>query len=248
VHLPALIIVSFKGSTYKNAFFYDKGHFLRPNRLSMYDKSHWNIVPILERMNSMKNKLPPGQFETENWPILHVGDVYEFQEETWDFRLFGEVKEEVTLSYASMMKLPKTVSSINMHCVTTWSKFDSIFEGIAFRELVNLVELNEGVDYVKIYGYYNGDRFAYSANLPLEALLEDDALFVYRWKDERHDWEDISPKHGYPLRFIPPEAFYLWKGTKWASGIQFMKGDEAGFWEEMGYSMTANPFKEERYR
>ncbi|MFB9758877.1 molybdopterin-dependent oxidoreductase [Ectobacillus funiculus] len=196
----------------------------------------------------MKNKLPPGQFETENWPILHVGDVYEFQEETWDFRLFGEVKEEVTLSYASMMKLPKTVSSINMHCVTTWSKFDSIFEGIAFRELVNLVELNEGVDYVKIYGYYNGDRFAYSANLPLEALLEDDALFVYRWKDERHDWEDISPKHGYPLRFIPPEAFYLWKGTKWASGIQFMKGDEAGFWEEMGYSMTANPFKEERYR
>ncbi|GAA3328094.1 hypothetical protein GCM10020331_070680 [Ectobacillus funiculus] len=124
----------------------------------------------------------------------------------------------------------------------------NFFEGIAFRELVNLVELNEGVDYVKIYGYYNGDRFAYSANLPLEALLEDDALFVYRWKDERHDWEDISPKHGYPLRFIPPEAFYLWKGTKWASGIQFMKGDEAGFWEEMGYSMTANPFKEERYR
>jgi len=116
------------------------------------------------------------------------------------------------------------------------------------RELVNLVELNEGVKYVKIYGYYNGDRFGYSANLPLEALLGNDALFVYRWKDQHHEWQDISPKHGYPLRFIPPASFYLWKGAKWASGIRFMKEDEAGFWEEFGYSMTANPFKEERYR
>ena len=112
------------------------------------------------------------------------------------------------------------------------------------RELVNLVELNEGVKYVKIYGYYNGSRFGYSANLPLEPLLGDNALFVYRWKDQNHEWQDITPKHGYPLRLIPPDSFYLWKGTKWASGIRFMKEDEAGFWEELGYSMTANPFKE----
>lgn len=147
-----------------------------------------------------------------------------------------------------MMLLPKTVSSIDMHCVTTWSKFGTEFEGIALRELLQLVNIKEGVRYVKIYGYYNGDRFGYSANLPLGDLLGDDALFVYRWKDENHEWQEISPKHGYPLRFIPPASFYLWKGSKWVSGIRFMKDDEEGFWEELGYSMTADPFKEERYR
>ncbi|MGZ4159564.1 MAG: molybdopterin-dependent oxidoreductase [Neobacillus sp.] len=196
----------------------------------------------------MERQVPPGQFETENWPILHKGDVYRFNKDTWNFRLFGEVKEEKTLSFREFMELPKTISTVNMHCVTTWSKFDTSFEGIALRELLKFVEVNEDVKYIKIYGYYNGDRFGYSANLPLEPLLGDDSLFVYRWKDKDHDWRDIDPKHGYPLRFIPPESFYLWKGSKWVSGIQFMKEDDAGFWEELGYSMTANPFKEERYR
>ncbi|MEN8699121.1 molybdopterin-dependent oxidoreductase [Bacillus infantis] len=196
----------------------------------------------------MKRVLPPGQFETEKWPVLHQGDVYEFDEASWDFRLFGEVEEEVSLSYAEMMMLPKTVSSIDMHCVTTWSKFGTEFEGIALRELLKQVNIREDVKYIKIYGYYNGDRFGYSANLPLADLLGDDALFVYRWKDENHEWQEISPKHGYPLRFIPPASFYLWKGSKWVSGIRFMNEDEEGFWEELGYSMTADPFKEERYR
>jgi DMSO/TMAO reductase YedYZ molybdopterin-dependent catalytic subunit len=199
-------------------------------------------------MDRMKKKLPPGQFETDKWPILHVGDVYEFNEDTWDFTLFGEVKEEVALSFQEFMKLPKTVSTVDMHCVTTWSKFGTTFEGITFRELLKLIELNEGVKYVQIFGYYDGDRMGYCANLPLEKLLGEDSLFVFRWKDKNHDWEELDPKHGYPLRFIPPDSFYLWKGTKWVSGIRFLKEDDAGFWEEMGYSMTANPFKEERYR
>lgn len=196
----------------------------------------------------MKNQLPPGQFETEKWPILHQGDVYEFNEETWCFRLFGEVSKEKMLSYSEVMALPKTISTIDMHCVTTWSKFANTFEGIPFRELVKQVEVKPAVKYVKIYGYYNGDRFGYSANLPIESLLGDDSLFVYRWKDQHRDWEEITPKHGYPLRFIPPASFYLWKGSKWVSGIEFLSEDEAGFWEELGYSMTANPYKEERYR
>lgn len=196
----------------------------------------------------MKNQLPPGQFETEKWPVLHQGDVYAFNKETWKFKLFGEVKEEVSLSFDDVMALPKTVSTIDMHCVTTWSKFAVTFEGIALREFLSLTSLKEDVNFVKIYGYYNGDPFGYSANLPLDRLLGDDALFVYRWKDTNRDWEDISPKHGFPLRFIPPASFYLWKGTKWVSGIKFMKEDEEGFWEELGYSMTADPFKEDRYR
>lgn len=195
----------------------------------------------------MKSKVPPGQFETEKWPILHEGELYQFDEEKWNFRLFGEVKNEVTLSYKEFMSLPTSISTIDMHCVTTWSKFDTTFEGIALRELLKLVEIEDDVNYIKIYGYYNDDPLGYSANLPLEPLLGDDSLFVFRWKDKNHDWQEISPKHGYPLRFIPPASFYLWKGTKWVSGIQFMKNDEAGYWEKRGYSMTANPFKEERF-
>jgi DMSO/TMAO reductase YedYZ molybdopterin-dependent catalytic subunit len=133
----------------------------------------------------LTKQLPPGQFETEKWPILHDGDVYQFDESTWEFRLFGDVKEEVSLSYQQVMELPKTISTIDMHCVTTWSKFDTTFEGIAFREFLRFVELAPDVKYVKIYGYLKGDRFGYSANLPLEALMGDDALFVYRWKDKR---------------------------------------------------------------
>ncbi|KHF41521.1 molybdopterin-dependent oxidoreductase [Halalkalibacter okhensis] len=194
-------------------------------------------------------KLPPGQFETEKWPVLHQGNVYEFNEETWRFKLFGEVEEEKTYTYSEVMDLPKTISTIDMHCVTTWSKFGMAFEGITLRELVNKVKLRPDVHYVKIFGYYNGDPFGYSANLPLKDLMSDDALFVYRYKDvNQEQWSEITPKHGYPLRFIPPPSFYLWKGSKWATGIQFMKEDEEGFWEELGYSMTANPFKEERYR
>ena len=194
-------------------------------------------------------KLPPGQFETEKWPVLHQGEVYEFNEETWRFKLFGEVEEEKTYTYSEVMDLPKTISTIDMHCVTTWSKFGMAFEGITLRELVNKVRLRPDVHYVKIFGYYNGDPFGYSANLPLKDLMGDDSLFVYRYKDvNQEQWSEITPKHGYPLRLIPPASFYLWKGSKWATGIQFMKEDEAGFWEELGYSMTANPFKEERYR
>ncbi|RFU67650.1 sulfite oxidase-like oxidoreductase [Peribacillus saganii] len=196
----------------------------------------------------MTKQLPPGQFETESWPILHQGDVYQFKEEEWSFRLFGAVKKETTLSFTEVMTLPKTITTFDMHCVTTWSKFDTSFEGIALKEFLKLIELEEDVSHVKIYGYLDGDRFGYSANLPLAELLGDDSLFVYRWMDKDRDWEEISPKHGYPLRFIPPASFYLWKGTKWVSGIRFMKHDEAGFWEELGYSMTANPYKEERYR
>ncbi|MFS0863168.1 molybdopterin-dependent oxidoreductase [Fredinandcohnia sp. 179-A 10B2 NHS] len=196
----------------------------------------------------MVNELPPGQFETDSWPILHQGDIYKFDEETWSFKLFGEVKEERTVTYQQIMSLPKAISTIDMHCVTTWSKFGTTFEGIPLRELLTLVDVSKEAKYIKIYGYYNGDPYGYSANLPLDDLLGNDALFVFRWKEEGQDWRDISPKHGYPLRFIPPASFYLWKGTKWATGIEFMTEDSAGFWEELGYSMTANPFKEERYR
>ena len=197
----------------------------------------------------MEKQLPPGQFETDKWPILHQGDIPLFDETTWDFRLFGEVKEEKFLSYKELMELPKTISTVNMHCVTTWSKFDTTFEGIALRELLKFVEINEDVKYIKIYGYYNGDRFGYSANLPLETLLGDDSLFVfYRWKDKNHDWQDINPKHGYPLKIHSTRGILSLERLQMVSGIEFMKVDEAGFWEELGYSMTANPYKEERYR
>jgi DMSO/TMAO reductase YedYZ molybdopterin-dependent catalytic subunit len=134
-----------------------------------------------------------------------------------------------------------------MHCVTTWSKFDTTFEGILFRDVLKLVQVKPTAKYIRIYGYLNDDPYGYSANLPLAPLQGDDSLFVYRWKDAQHGWADITAKHGYPLRFIPPESFYLWKGTKWVTGIEFMEDDKAGYWEVRGYSMTADPFKEDRF-
>jgi DMSO/TMAO reductase YedYZ molybdopterin-dependent catalytic subunit len=195
----------------------------------------------------MAKQLPPGQMETVKWPILHEGDVYQFDSASWEFKLFGSVEEEVTMRFEDVMMLPKTTTTVDMHCVTTWSKFDTTFEGITFRQFLSFVKLDPEVKYVRIYGYLGGDHFGYSANLPLKDLMGDDSLFVYRWKDGQNDWSDISPKHGYPLRFIPPKSFYLWKGSKWASGIEFMKEDQPGYWEVRGYSMTANPFKEERF-
>jgi DMSO/TMAO reductase YedYZ molybdopterin-dependent catalytic subunit len=114
-----------------------------------------------------------------------------------------------------------------------------VFEGIAFREFLRFVELDSDVKYVKIYGYLNQDRFGYSANLPLEVPMGDDALFGYRWKDKHRDWQDI------PQNMAIRSA--LWKGAKWASEIRFMKKDEPGYWEQRGYSMNSNPFKEERF-
>lgn len=195
----------------------------------------------------MEKKLPPGQFETKKWPVLHEGDVYQFDPQTWRFRLFGEIEEPVTLTYEEVMALPKVQVTVDMHCVTTWSKFGTSFEGIPFRAFYEKVKPKENVAYVRIYGYLNGDPMGYSANLPIDALMGDEALFVYRWKDEENDWQEISPKHGYPLRFIPPDQFYLWKGTKWATGIEFMSENKPGYWEERGYHMNGNPFKEERF-
>lgn len=195
----------------------------------------------------MSKMLPPGQIKTTKWPILHEGEVYQFDEASWRFKLFGEVEEEVTLTYQEVMQLPKKIDTVDMHCVTTWSKFDTTFEGIPFRHFVNLVKLKPDVNYVRIYGFLNGDPFGYSANLPLAPLMGDEALFVYRWKDAQHDWQDISPQHGYPLRFIPPDQFYLWKGTKWATGIEFLTENKPGYWEVRGYHMNGNPFKEERF-
>ena len=119
----------------------------------------------------MEKQLPPGQFETDKWPILHQGDIPFFDETTWNFRLFGEVKEEKFFTYKEMMELPKTISTVNMHCVTTWSKFDTSFEGITLRELLKFVEINEGVKYIKIYGYYNGDQIWLFGKLAPRAVI-----------------------------------------------------------------------------
>lgn len=195
----------------------------------------------------MSNSLPPGQLETTKWPILHEGDVYAFDEQTWRFNLFGDIHEKRSITYKQMMELPTVQTTTDLHCVTTWSKFDITFEGIPFRELLTLTKVNPEAKYIRIYGYLDGDPRGYSANLPLADLQGNDALFVTRWKDATHDWADISPKHGYPLRFVPPKHFYFWKGSKWATAIEFMQEDLPGFWEVRGYHMHANPFKEQRF-
>lgn len=193
-------------------------------------------------------RLPPNQILTKKWPILHEGAVPDYGDlKDWRFRIFGEVENEVALTYEEIMQLPKTISTVDMHCVTHWSKYDTTFEGIAFKDLLHLVKPHPHVKYALIYGHIFGDDFGYSANLPIEALMGTDALFVYRYKDDEHEWQDLTPKHGFPLRFIPPKEFYLWKGSKWSCGIQLLTENEPGYWEARGYHLDGNPWREERF-
>ena len=179
-------------------------------------------------------RIPPGQMVTVRFPVLHVGPVPPFDPQTWNFRAFGLVEEEVTLSYQEFMDLPKVKVVADFHCVTRWSRLDNEWEGVSFRELMRRIRPQAKYVLVHCHG-------GYTTNLPLEALLDEDVLLAYR-----HDGKDLSPEHGWPLRLVVPKR-YAWKSAKWVRGLEFMEEDRPGYWEERGYHNRGDPWKEERY-
>ncbi len=182
------------------------------------------------------SKLPPGQFVTQGWPVLHEGPVPEFDEETWSFRVFGLVEEPLTLTYKEFMALPKVMVVADFHCVTTWSKLNNRWEGVAFKEVMKLIRPKPGARFVMVH--CDG---GYTTNLPLDLLMDDDVLFAYR-----HNGKPLAPEHGWPLRLVVPKR-YGWKSAKWVRGLEFMEKDRRGFWEERGYHNDADPWAEERF-
>ena len=182
------------------------------------------------------DRLPPGQHKTGEWPVLHVGRIPWIKKAEWSFKITGLVEEEKTLDFKQFKKLPMERVESDIHCVTTWSKFDNLWEGVSGKTIVELAKIKPGAKYVMIHSYGG-----YSTNIPLKDFVEDDVLFAVK-----QDGEDLSPEHGYPVRLVVPKL-YFWKSAKWVNGIEFMAKDKAGFWEAKGYHNRGNPWKEERY-
>lgn len=183
-----------------------------------------------------KDRLPPGQYKTEKWPVLHYGSVPRFDPARWDFKVFGAVEQPVRLTYQEFMALPKTTTTADIHCVTAWSKFGVTFEGVRAKTVLDLARVKPEAKFVMVHA-----EQGYEANLPLEYLLADDALFAHR-----ADGKDLAPEHGWPLRLVVPRL-YFWKSAKWVRGVELMPQDRRGFWERNGYHNHADPWKEERY-
>lgn len=186
-----------------------------------------------------RDRVPPGQYVTEKFPVLHYGDVpiYRNVEQTWDLRVWGEIAAPARFGFAEFRALPTVSITTDIHCVTRWSKLDTHWEGVRFKDFLNhLPPLNPGVTHVMAHC-----EAGFTANVPLEFLLDDEALLAYRFEGE-----EITPEHGYPLRLLTPRK-YFWKSAKWLRGLEFMAADRPGFWERYGYNNNADPWKEERY-
>jgi DMSO/TMAO reductase YedYZ molybdopterin-dependent catalytic subunit len=181
-------------------------------------------------------RLPPGQYLTEKWPVLHAGDVPDTDLATWEFRVWGEVENPVTLTWEEFNALPKTENVQDIHCVTRWSRFDTRFGGVHWRELAKLVRPKPTARFAVAHA-----EQGFTANVPLEYLEHELALLV-----TEAGGEPLMPEHGWPLRLVVPEK-YFWKSAKWLRGIELSAVDKPGFWERYGYHNDADYRKEERY-
>lgn len=179
---------------------------------------------------------PPGQFVTDKFPVLTFGPTPRIDLDTWQFRVFGLVEEELTLDWRQFNDLPQTTLDAEFHCVTQWSKLQNTWQGILFNDVMKLITPKPEAKYVMAHCYGG-----YTTNVSLDVLQDDDVLFAHS-----HDGELLTPPHGGPMRLVVPKR-YGWKSAKWVNGIEFMAEDEPGFWEMRGYHMEGDPWKEERF-
>lgn len=183
-----------------------------------------------------RRRLPPGQRLTDGWPVLHYGSIPSVDLAEWRLQIFGLVEREVTLTWEELMALPQTAAHNDIHCVTTWSKFDNDWEGVSFQEIFKLVNVKPEATYA-VFHSYGG----YTTNVPLDEIQGPENMLAHT-----HNGEPLTQEHGWPLRSLVPEL-YLWKSAKWIRGIEFVAQDRPGFWEMYGYHMHGDPWKEERY-
>jgi DMSO/TMAO reductase YedYZ molybdopterin-dependent catalytic subunit len=181
-------------------------------------------------------RLPPGQYLTEKWPVLHAGDVPDVDLATWDFKVWGEVEEPLTLTFDELKALPATDVTSDIHCVTRWSRFDARFRGVHWRELAKLCRPTPSARFVIAHA-----EQGFTANSPLTAIEDESALIVYD-----ADGAPLTPDHGWPLRLFVPTK-YFWKSAKWLRGLELSAVDKPGFWERYGYHNDADYRQEQRY-
>jgi DMSO/TMAO reductase YedYZ molybdopterin-dependent catalytic subunit len=181
------------------------------------------------------DRLPPGQKVVENWPVLTYGGVPRIKLEDWRLRVFG-LADEREFTWDEFTALPRTKVHTDIHCVTTWSKMDTNFEGVSIPDLLAVVkpEPEAGAVIAHCYG-------GYTTNLTMDDFNRPNNLLAYVYEGE-----PLPVPHGGPCRLFVPHL-YFWKSAKWVNGLEFVARDAPGFWERYGYHMRGDPFKEERY-
>ncbi|HEY4115037.1 MAG TPA: sulfite oxidase-like oxidoreductase [Rhizomicrobium sp.] len=183
-----------------------------------------------------KNRLPPGQREAKNWPVLDLGVQPDVRPENWRLQILGLVENPVALTLPQFMTLPQTEIVSDIHCVTAWSRFDNRWQGVASRALLDLVRPKHDAQHV-VFHSYDG----YTTNVKLEVFAGPDVLLAHSWEGR-----PIPREHGGPVRVVIPR-WYFWKSAKWVTRIVFHDRDQPGFWETRGYHNEGDPWKEERY-
>jgi len=182
------------------------------------------------------NRLPPGQRMVENWPVLDLGIQPDVPRDAWELTVGGLVETPVTWSFAALLAEPQIEDISDIHCVTSWSRYDNRWQGVSTRHLIGVVRPKPEAAHVILHGYDG-----YVTNLRLADFAEDDCLLAHS-----HDGAPISREHGGPVRAVIPR-YYLWKSAKWLKAIEFVAADHPGFWETRGYHNIADPWLEQRY-
>ena len=200
----------------------------------------------LEEKVSQEGRLPPGQSVTVKFPVLHYGPVPPFDPSTWDLSVSGDVDEDVAWTWDDFLKLPRTKIKMDIHCVTRWSKFDTEWEGVSLKTIVQkgMIKVKPTAKFLMQHCEYG-----FTTNMPLSVALSDNFLLATHFGGEH-----LTPDHGYPLRgvvgAIPGrndlKDVYLWKGGKWLRRLEFLSADQLGFWEQAGYHNEADVWKEQR--
>jgi DMSO/TMAO reductase YedYZ molybdopterin-dependent catalytic subunit len=181
-------------------------------------------------------RLPPGQYLTDKWPVLHAGDVPDVDLATWTLEVTGDVDEPLSLTYEQLRELPATDVTTDIHCVTRWSRFDAEFKGVHWSELAKLCKPKPSARFAIAHA-----EQGFTANVPLAAIEDEKALVVYE-----ADGDPLTPEHGWPVRLFVPSK-YFWKSAKWLRGIELSASDKPGFWERYGYHNEADYWQEQRY-
>jgi DMSO/TMAO reductase YedYZ molybdopterin-dependent catalytic subunit len=185
---------------------------------------------------AVAERIPPGQYKTDKFPVLHYGSVPHTDLPTWDFRVWGEVDSTFTLTWDQFKGLPRKTVNTDIHCVTRWSKLDTTWEGVPIQTILEMAGVRSSATHVVSHA-----EQGYTANLPLSVLDDDDVLLA-----DTFGGEPLELEHGYPLRLLVPKR-YFWKSSKWIRGLEFLDHDQLGFWERYGYNNDADPWKEERF-
>lgn len=181
-------------------------------------------------------RLPPGQYFTDKWPVLHAGDVPDVDLAAWRLEVSGEVEEPLSLTYEQLNELPATNVTTDIHCVTRWSRFDAQFKGVHWSELAKLAKPKASARFAIAHAEQD-----FTANVPLAAIEDEHALIVYE-----ADGEPLTLEHGWPVRLVVPSK-YFWKSAKWLRSIELSAVDKPGFWERYGYHNEADYWQEQRY-